>query len=194
MVINELDRPGSAPDQTRSRLLQRRPGAREASSEPDQLLRKARGVFLLAFLMRAPEAARRLARSARLRGCRRAHPIHPDTLSNAARSSSLRWVMVNNTCWPRSASSQVTSESLPWLSIHANCSSRGGSQRITRPVNPIGMSLYFAGCGFGRNLLVREQQLDLAAGAQLHVARGQPLRALVRFGEEGPDPLDGAGQ
>ena len=41
---------------------------------------------------------------------------------------------------------------------------------------------------------VAEQQFDRFAHAQRHVARREPLPALVRFGEVGPDAFDRAGQ
>src|SRR5581483_9888966 len=43
-------------------------------------------------------------------------------------------------------------------------------------------------------LRVVELQADLAAEAQVELARGEPARALVRLGDVAPDALDGAGQ
>src|SRR5882672_168664 len=50
------------------------------------------------------------------------------------------------------------------------------------------------GRGFVGETLVVEMQLDAAAHAQLELARGEPGGALLRFGEVGPDALDGPGQ
>src|SRR5690606_17162391 len=45
-----------------------------------------------------------------------------------------------------------------------------------------------------RELPVQEAELDAAADLKLHLPARQPLAALVRFGEIGPNPLDRAGQ